>query len=75
MFCKFSSSGSRCRGADLTLCSVEDKSVRYVAEENIVDVSIAAGANLMSLAGRHFKRYDEESKVFVSNLKDEYPDD
>ncbi|KAI4180490.1 MAG: hypothetical protein L6R41_007212, partial [Letrouitia leprolyta] len=54
---------------------VEDKSVRYVAEENIVDVSIDAGANLMLLAGRHFKRYDQGSKIFVSNLKDEYPDD
>ncbi|KAL8944823.1 MAG: hypothetical protein Q9216_000245 [Gyalolechia sp. 2 TL-2023] len=55
--------------------NVEDKSVRYVAEENIVDVSIDAGVNLMSLAGRHFKRYDQGSKAFVSNLKDEYPDD
>ncbi|KAI4174824.1 MAG: hypothetical protein LQ343_002062 [Gyalolechia ehrenbergii] len=54
---------------------VEDKSVRYVAEENIVDISIDAGVNLMSLAGRHFKRYDQGSKIFVSNLKDEYPDD
>ncbi|KAL9031095.1 MAG: hypothetical protein Q9196_000858 [Gyalolechia fulgens] len=54
---------------------VEDKTVRYVAEENITDISVDAGANLMSLAGRHFKRYDQGSKMFVSNLKDEYPDD
>ncbi|KAL9594321.1 MAG: hypothetical protein Q9219_007094 [cf. Caloplaca sp. 3 TL-2023] len=55
--------------------NVEDKSVRYVAEENIVDISTDAGAHLVALAGRHFKRYDKMSKSFVSNLKDEYPND
>ncbi|KAL8837373.1 MAG: hypothetical protein Q9170_002544 [Blastenia crenularia] len=54
---------------------VEDKSVRYVAEENIMDTSIEPGTNLVSLAGRHFKRYDRASKMFVSNIKDEYPND
>ncbi|KAL8895021.1 MAG: hypothetical protein Q9207_008328 [Kuettlingeria erythrocarpa] len=54
---------------------VEDKSVRYVAEENIVDIGVDAGAKLISLAGRHFKRWDRVSRTFVSNIKDEYPND
>ncbi|KAL8654701.1 MAG: hypothetical protein Q9210_001347 [Variospora velana] len=54
---------------------VEDKSVRYVAEENIVDTEMEVGVNLMRLAGRHFKRWDQTSKTFISNIKDEYPDD
>ncbi|KAL8998447.1 MAG: hypothetical protein Q9169_002484 [Polycauliona sp. 2 TL-2023] len=53
---------------------VEDKSVRYVAEENIDDSPADVGTNLMSLAGRHFKRWDDTSKMFISNIKDEYPD-
>ncbi|KAL8683069.1 MAG: hypothetical protein Q9186_000979 [Xanthomendoza sp. 1 TL-2023] len=54
---------------------VEDKSVRYVAEENIDDGLVHVGVNLMSLAGQHFKRWDKTSKAFVSNIRDEYPDD
>ncbi|KAL8771752.1 MAG: hypothetical protein Q9209_002943 [Squamulea sp. 1 TL-2023] len=54
---------------------VEDKSVRYVAEENIDDALLHVGTSLMSLAGRHFKRWDENSKMFISNIRDEYPDD
>ncbi|KAI4098489.1 MAG: hypothetical protein L6R37_006476 [Teloschistes peruensis] len=54
---------------------VEDKSVRYVAEENIDSTSGPVGTNLMSLAGRHFKRWDNASKTFVSNIRDEYPND
>jgi hypothetical protein len=30
-------------------------------------------AQLLKLAGRYFKRWDTEDKVFVSNIKDEYP--
>jgi len=30
---------------------------------------------LIGLAGRYFKRWDEESRSFVSNIKDEYRDD
>jgi F-box protein 21 len=30
---------------------------------------------LMSLAGRYFKRWDRESHIFVSNIRDEYPGD
>ncbi|KAL9584845.1 MAG: hypothetical protein Q9212_001877 [Teloschistes hypoglaucus] len=54
---------------------VEDKSVRYVAEENIDSTPGPVGTNLMSLAGRHFKRWDDVSKTFVSNIRDEYPND
>lgn len=29
----------------------------------------------MGIAGRYFKRWDEGQGKFVSNLRDEYPDD
>jgi F-box protein 21 len=32
-------------------------------------------AQLLKLAGRYFKRWDKEEKGFVSNIRDEYPDD
>lgn len=54
-----------------------DKSVRYVAEENIrsVDNHVRPSEAMMRLAGRHFKRWDDDKGVFVSNIRDEYPDD
>ena len=54
---------------------VEDKSVRYVAEENIDIIKPDMPWSLLKLAGRHFKRWDGESHSFISNIKDEYPDD
>ncbi|MCJ1390840.1 hypothetical protein MMC18_003701 [Xylographa bjoerkii] len=54
---------------------VEDNSVRYVAEENIEIVTPEIPHNLMPLAGKHFKRWDKQKRRFVSNIKDEYPDD
>ncbi|KAL2361022.1 hypothetical protein RJZ56_006095 [Blastomyces dermatitidis] len=57
---------------------VSDKSVRYVAEENIDPVSPEISQlppAFVKLAGKHFKRWDPESRVFVSNIRDEYPDD
>jgi len=54
---------------------VEDRSVRYVAEENIKIVPQGVNQSLMALAGQHFKRWDESAEIFVSNIKDEYPDD
>lgn len=54
---------------------MEDSSVRYVAEENIDIIYPEVPYNLMPLAGRHFKRWDKEARRFVSNIKDEYPDD
>ena len=59
----------------LTISSVDDRSVRYVAEENIAIVQQEVGPELMALAWQHFKRLDEASRTCVSNIKDEYPDD
>ncbi|PWY65023.1 YccV-like-domain-containing protein [Aspergillus heteromorphus CBS 117.55] len=62
--------------ADL-VSSVEDRSIRYVAEENIEhmepelsDIPLA----LVFVAGKYFKRWDELTKTFVSNIQDEYPE-
>ncbi|KAI9654982.1 MAG: hypothetical protein M1821_005735 [Bathelium mastoideum] len=54
---------------------VADKSSRYVAEENIGISTHEPSANMMKLAGQYFKRWDEENGAFVSNIRDEYPDD
>ena len=54
---------------------MEDTSIRYVAEENVDIVEPDVPVSLMSLAGRFFKRWDKERRIFVSNLRDEYPDD
>ncbi|KAE8308693.1 Hemimethylated DNA-binding protein YccV like-domain-containing protein [Aspergillus transmontanensis] len=57
---------------------VQDRSVRYVAEENIELLTpniTELPTTLTAIAGRHFKRWDEETRTFVSNIKDEYPDD
>ncbi|KAI7271705.1 hypothetical protein KC335_g4743 [Hortaea werneckii] len=53
----------------------DDKSLRYVAEENILPDHSRPGPALMGIAGRYFKRWDESQGRFVSNLRDEYPDD
>ncbi|CAN8104832.1 unnamed protein product [Discula destructiva] len=52
-----------------------DKSSRYVAEENIAPLQDRPPESLMRLAGRYFKRWDQESGRFISNMRDEYPDD
>ncbi|CZR57399.1 uncharacterized protein PAC_07288 [Phialocephala subalpina] len=54
---------------------VEDTSVRYVAEENIEVIEPEVPSTLMSLAGKFFKRWDKENRIFVSNIRDEYPED
>ncbi|KAL2808537.1 Hemimethylated DNA-binding protein YccV like-domain-containing protein [Aspergillus granulosus] len=56
---------------------VEDKSVRYVAEENIEIISPSISQlppTLVAVAGKYFKRWDSVSQEFVSNIRDEYPD-
>ncbi|KAK3698044.1 hypothetical protein LTR37_017160 [Vermiconidia calcicola] len=53
----------------------DDKSQRYVAEENIERLYMTPNESLMLQAGRWFKRWDKERKIFVSNIQDEYPDD
>ena len=62
----------------LTLSSVEDRSVRYVAEENIeliLPQLAELPPRLIAIAGKHFKRWNEVARAFVSNVRDEYPDD
>ncbi|RAK74359.1 YccV-like-domain-containing protein [Aspergillus fijiensis CBS 313.89] len=57
---------------------VEDRSVRYVAEESIeplVTEMADLPHSLVAIAGKHFKRWDNDRRVFVSNITDEYPDD
>ncbi|KAL4901838.1 hypothetical protein BDW74DRAFT_71034 [Aspergillus multicolor] len=57
---------------------VEDKSVRYVAEENVQIIKPTMSEmppTLVSVAGKYFKRWDDGSREFVSNILDEYPDD
>ncbi|KAJ5816903.1 hypothetical protein N7447_009136 [Penicillium robsamsonii] len=57
---------------------VADRSVRYVAEENIEIILprfTELPSSLTAIAGKHFKRWDERKRMFVSNMKDEYPDD
>ncbi|KAL2072297.1 hypothetical protein VTL71DRAFT_11640 [Oculimacula yallundae] len=66
---------SRGRNQSFYHAFVEDASVRYVAEENIEVVEPEVPSTLMSLAGRYFKRWDTEQRAFVSNIRDEYPDD
>ena len=55
--------------------SVEDTSIRYVAEENIEIVEPEIPHSLMGLAGKFFKRWDKDNREFVSNIREEYPDD
>ncbi|KAF2500132.1 YccV-like-domain-containing protein [Lophium mytilinum] len=65
------------RGQGFYHVLVADKSMRYVAEENIEPVlsSYEPSQSMMKLAGRYFKRWDSSNGVFVSNIRDEYPDD
>lgn len=67
----------------MTLCanklySVEDRSVRYVAEENIEVITpelYDLPRGLINIAGKHFKRWNAATGSFISNVRDEYPDD
>lgn len=52
----------------------------YVASQNVrpltgPSAAVMPGTRIMSEAGRYFKRFDEPQGRFVSNLRDEYPDD
>jgi F-box protein 21 len=48
---------------------------RYVAEDNILIITPDYPEPLMWVAGRHFKRWDKVMHCFISNVRDEYPDD
>ncbi|KIY02788.1 uncharacterized protein Z520_01253 [Fonsecaea multimorphosa CBS 102226] len=59
---------------------VEDESTRYVAEENVMLLSASDitedRINAFPIEiGKWFKRYDPETGTFVSNVRDEYPED
>ncbi|KAL9076682.1 MAG: hypothetical protein Q9157_003572 [Trypethelium eluteriae] len=54
---------------------VADKSNRYVAEENINISTHEPSEAMMRLAGKYFKRWDQQTGAFISNIRDEYPDD
>ncbi|OAP58645.1 hypothetical protein AYL99_07735 [Fonsecaea erecta] len=59
---------------------VEDASTRYVAEENVVLLSAAEATEDRISAfpfeiGKWFKRFDRETGRFVSNVREEYPED
>lgn len=53
----------------------DDRSQRYVAEENIEIVRERPEPQLLQLAGRYFKRWDDTENKFVSIIRDQYPDD
>jgi len=69
------------RGQAFYHALVEDETIRYVAEENIVPINVDGGetgepnAGLLMIAGRCFKRWDATEGRFVSNVRDQYPDD
>lgn len=49
-----------------------------MAEENIGIILprfAELPSSLIAIAGKHFKRWDQRKRMFVSNIKDEYPDD
>lgn len=54
---------------------VQDNSVRYVAQENILPIKPQVAGPLKALAGKYFKRFDPEEGRFVSNVRHEFPDD
>lgn len=78
MFCEFTVARDSISRFATDYVSVEDRSVRYVAEENIeliLPQMIELPESLTTIAGKHFKRWDETTRSFVSNVRDEYPDD
>jgi F-box protein 21 len=55
----------------------DDKSMRYVAEENIELLrpnEVDPDAFPLEI-GKWFKRWDGVGRMFISNVRDEYPDD
>lgn len=68
--------------ADLGECRVEDESTRYVAEENVILLSKQELDTIGEVherfpieIGMWFRRYDKEKGLFVSNVREEYPED
>lgn len=65
----------RGRGQPFYNIVADDKSTRYVAEENIQILLEEPPATLVDMAGRYFKRWNSDEMKFESNMLDEYPDD
>lgn len=56
----------------------DDESQRYVAEDNIhmhPNEVTNMPEGFGKIAGRYFKRFDQHDKAFISNIRDEYPED
>ena len=63
----------------LVLKRVDDKSTRYVAEENVMllppsEINASDIEELPIEIGKWFKRFDAEKGVFISNVLHEYPE-
>ncbi len=58
-------------------CLVPHAERQVISQANVEPVTDPAEVpkELMFLAGRHFKRFDRETCMFVSNLREFYPDD
>ncbi|KAF2086274.1 YccV-like-domain-containing protein [Saccharata proteae CBS 121410] len=54
---------------------VEDRSARYVAEENINITTERPPPHLLKWAGQYMKTWSDEEGRFISNIQEEYPDD
>ncbi|KAK5561033.1 hypothetical protein LTR46_001343 [Exophiala xenobiotica] len=59
---------------------VDDESTRYVAQENVIvlspeEITEHVLSSFPIEIGKWFKRYDPKLGVFVSNVREEYPDD
>ncbi|CAD0052820.1 unnamed protein product [Aureobasidium pullulans] len=64
-----------CQAGEFWIQSMRVEDLPHGPEENIIVLQEDPSENLLRLAGRYFKRWDQENKVFISNIKDEYPDD
>ena len=74
----FFGSGGLWRDDANLLGRVHDNSTRYVAEENVEVLDVVQQSDVDAfpiMVGKFFKRWDGERNVFVSNVKDEYPED
>lgn len=61
--------------------SVDDRSTRYVAQENVMplgpdEFSAEDAERAFTVEiGKWFRRFDPRTARFVSNVRDEYPED
>lgn len=80
LFITLSKSFCFSRWVRLTIHSVDDKSSRYVAQENVIPLgpdeftAEDAERSFNVQIGQWFRRFDATKAVFVSNIKHEYPE-